>query len=245
MNLTCYVMDGYTVNIRPAPFEREWMDNTKDRFAYRCLPLNIANAHGWEILCDHTITAIWNGSSARDAITIIDEDGNYPGGVAASHFGYGVLTFHIPALFRTEPGFDLMAQGPINAPKDGITALSGMIETDWSPYSFTMNWKMTRPHHPVRFKGGEPFCLIYPVRRADLESVEPKLTVLSANKELHKQNTQWQANRGSFIADLDTPGSDAQAQKWQRAYYRGMLPYADTPVAPHRTRLRLKPFEKA
>jgi Family of unknown function (DUF6065) len=30
--------------------ERAWMDATDQRFAYRCLPLNIANAHGWEIL---------------------------------------------------------------------------------------------------------------------------------------------------------------------------------------------------
>ena len=41
-----------------------------------------------------------------------------------------------------------MVQGPINRPKDGIAALPGIIETDWSPYSFTMNWMFTRPGTP-------------------------------------------------------------------------------------------------
>jgi hypothetical protein len=178
-------------------------------------------------------------------VVVRADSGARPEDLPVALFGLGTFTFHVQGLFRTPPGWNLWVSGPPNTAKDGAAALGGIVETDWSPYSFTMNWKMTRPHHPVRFKGGEPFCLIYPVRRADLESVEPKLTVLSADKELHKQNTEWQANRGSFIADLDTPGSDAQAQKWQRAYYRGMLPYADTPVEQHRTRLRLKPFEKA
>ena len=30
-------------------------------------------------------------------------------------------------------------------PKDGISALSGVIETDWLLYNFTVNWIFTRP----------------------------------------------------------------------------------------------------
>ena len=62
-----------------------------------------------------------------------------------------------------------MVQGPINRPKDGIAALSGIIETDWSPYSFTMNWMFTRPGTPVRFEKGEPYCHIFPVSCGALE----------------------------------------------------------------------------
>ena len=48
MKLTAYVVDGHSVDIRPAPVERDWMDATDQRYAYRCLPLSIANAHGWK-----------------------------------------------------------------------------------------------------------------------------------------------------------------------------------------------------
>ncbi len=49
--LDCYLPEGQTISIRPAPQTRAWMDATPDQYAYRCLPLNIANSHGWELLC--------------------------------------------------------------------------------------------------------------------------------------------------------------------------------------------------
>jgi uncharacterized protein DUF6065 len=147
MKLIAHVIDGHHVDIRPAPVERDWMEATSQRFAYRCLPLNIANAYGWEVLCNASFLAMWTGGSGIDAIVIEPEPGTIA--PAVSHFGHGILTFHLPCLFRTEPGAELMVQGPINRPKDGIAALSGIIETDWSPYSFTMNWIFTRPDTPV------------------------------------------------------------------------------------------------
>ena len=50
MKLTAHVIDGHTLDIRPAPRERDWMDRTAQHYAYRCLPLDMANGHGWELL---------------------------------------------------------------------------------------------------------------------------------------------------------------------------------------------------
>ena len=50
MDLTCFLHPGWQPLIRPAPARRDWMDATPESFAYRCLPLDIANAHGWELL---------------------------------------------------------------------------------------------------------------------------------------------------------------------------------------------------
>src|ERR1700760_4807538 len=132
MKLSAFVVDGHTVDIRPAPVERDWMDNTDQRYAYRCLPLSIANAHGWEILCAEAFTAVWDGGQAMEAVKVTPDDPDTRVPPAIGHFGSGVLTFHVSCLFRTEPGYDLMVQGPINAPKDAIAALAGVIETDWS-----------------------------------------------------------------------------------------------------------------
>jgi len=140
--LTAYIIDGHDVRIRPAPVERQWMDDSDRRFAYRCLPLNIANAHGWELLCTTAFSAIWDGGKSLDSVHVTVGPDATPS--AISHFGSGILTFHVPCLFRTDPGIDLYATGPVNRPKDGIAALSGIIETDWSPYTFTMNWLFTR-----------------------------------------------------------------------------------------------------
>jgi Family of unknown function (DUF6065) len=105
---------------------------------------------------------------------------------AISHFAHGILTFHLPCLFRTEAGYDLMVHGPINRPKDGIAPLSGVIETDWAPYSFTMNWIFTRPGTQVSFAQGEPFCHVFPVKRGELEAIEPQLRLLSEEPELKR-----------------------------------------------------------
>ncbi len=45
MKLICHPVSGITPRIVPAPTERRWMDDTPNGFAYRCLPMNIANAH--------------------------------------------------------------------------------------------------------------------------------------------------------------------------------------------------------
>lgn len=241
MKLTAYVIDGHRIDIRPAPVDRDWMEATNERFAYRCLPLNIANAHGWEILCASGFTAIWDGGSPLEAITIDADQGATT--TAISHFGHGTLTFHIPCLFRTEPGFDLMAQGPVNRPKDGIAPLSGVIETDWAPYTFTMNWIFTRPGLAVRFERGEPFCHIFPVGRGQLAAVEPELKLLSAEPELERQFKTWTASRSQFISELQQPESEAQADRWQKLYYRGLAPDGKISTIDHHvTRLRLRPF---
>ncbi len=243
MKLIAYMIDGHQMDIRPAPVEREWMDNTGERFAYRCLPLNIANAHGWEIACPSSFSAVWNGNQDLAAINVrFDDPDAQP--FAISHFGHGTLTFHIPCLFRTDPGWDLMVQGPINRPKDGIAALSGIIETDWAPYTFTMNWIFTQPEVDVYFEKGEPFCHIFPVQRGLLASIEPEMKLLSSEPELQGQYQAWNESRLKFNAELQQPGSPAQAERWQKLYYRGLSPDG-TPagIEDHSTRLRLRPFK--
>jgi hypothetical protein len=243
MKLAAYVIDGHHLDIRPAPLERDWMDKSDQRYAYRCLPLDIANAHGWEVLCPAAFTAWWTGYAGLDQIHIKSAGDAEP--PAVSHFGQGVLTFHLPCLFRTEPGYDLMVQGPINRPKDAIAPLAGVIETDWAPYSFTMNWIFTRAQQPVHFAQGEPFCHIFPVKRGELEAIVPELHLLSEAPELKRQFESWSQSRLQFNADLKQPDSEARAERWQKHYYRGHDVEAQPAATEgHRTRLRLRPFAK-
>jgi hypothetical protein len=50
MDLIAYLHPGWAPLVRPAPATRPWRDDTPKAFAYRCLPLKIANGHGWEVL---------------------------------------------------------------------------------------------------------------------------------------------------------------------------------------------------
>jgi hypothetical protein len=187
---------------------------------------------------------MWNGNTDLAAINIAFDDKEAQP-FAISHFGHGTLTFHIPCLFRTEPGWDLMAQGPINRPKDGISALTGIIETDWAPYTFTMNWIFTQPEVDVYFEKGEPFCHVFPVQRGVLTSVEPEIKQISSAPDLLRQYQMWNDSRVKFNTDLAQPGSQAQVQRWQKMYYQGLSPDGTAGNEDHITRLRLRPFTSA
>jgi hypothetical protein len=151
---------------------RAWMESTDARFANRCLPMLIANQAGWMLLSEHAFTVTWDGGGGLDSVTIEPRSGPkpYP---AASHFGHGILTFSLPFLFKTSPGYNLLVRGPPNLPKDGIAPLEGLVETDWSPATFTVNWQLTRPDVPVTFEVGEPIAMLVPQARGELERFRP------------------------------------------------------------------------
>jgi hypothetical protein len=135
-----------------------------------------------------------------------------------------------------------MVQGPINRPKDAISPLTGIVETAWCPYTFTMNWIFTRPGLAVRFEKGEPICHIYPIRRRELDRMAPELQRLSDNPALKHQLDVWSKSRTKFNSELKEPQSAAAANKWQKHYYRGQDAEGNQTNHDHYTRLRLAPF---
>jgi uncharacterized protein DUF6065 len=215
------------VEIVPAPRKRAWMSG-RASYAQRCLPMVIANESGWFLLNPTRFSAVWTGADAHDAVEV-RYDGARPSHARASgEFGFGILTFGVPYLFRTPRGVDLLARGPSNWPKDGVAPLEGLVETDWAVATFTMNWKLTRPGHLVTFEAGEPFCMIVPQQRADLETFRPVRRSLSSEPATRAATKQWAERRdGAQIRRfLDThrgveiPGRDS----WEKDYYRGTAP---------------------
>jgi len=245
VELTAYLHPGWTPLIRPAPATRAWMDATPESFAYRCLPLNIANAHGWEVLTPFGFEAVWNGTPGTEAITITTDPGAEPARAPVSLFGQGVLTFHIEAIMRTPPGWDLWVGGSPNRQKDGIAPLTGVVETDWSPFTFTMNWRFTRPGQPVRFEAMEPFCFLFPVQRGAVEAFEPAFAPLGADPDTEKRFRAWSEARDAFHAKMQREPPKAPADRWQKHYYRGVDVSGAVLVPDHRAKLRLKPFDRA
>jgi hypothetical protein len=244
MELICYLHPGWAPLIRPAPARRGWMDNTPESFAYRCLPLNIANAHGWEVLSPCGFDAIWNGEAGTDAIRIQLAADAAPERAPVSLFGQGVITFHIEGIFRTPEGWNLFIGGSPNRGKDGIAPLSGVVETDWSPFTFTMNWRFTRPGHWVHFDAMEPICFLFPVERAVLQNFAPKFEPLDADPATLARFQAWSRARDEFHARMQDHPPPTPADRWQKHYYLGVDANGETLVADHLTKLRLQPFDR-
>lgn len=230
--------DPHRIEIEPAPLARDWMDATDSKFPYLCLPMNIANTHGWNLKCPAGFSATWDGGKGIKAITITrDADDGRP--VGYSNFGYGVLTFSAHGHFRTPPGIDLFVTGPLNQPKHGLCALSGIVENDWSDFFFTMNWLFTAPHHTIRFEKGEPYCTIFPVPRGLIEEFDPIIMSGKENPDLWQRYSAHVLSRIDWRKDKNKKGTIASKKKWQRDYFSGPL---EAPGVAHKTKLKVRPF---
>lgn len=240
MRLICYPIGERRPDIRCAPVERSWMSAS---FAHRCLPLNVANSFGWQLLNPVPFIAAWGGSEDKRSVQIVpvarEDEVLKP--TASSHFGSGILTFSTDALFRTDPGYNLWVTGPLNELKRGIQPLTGIVETDWLPFTFTMNWKFTDANVQIEFDRGEPFCTIFVVPRGLTEKVEPSYADLADDPVLGEQYRAWRESRDKFNAELKTAGSDARQVQWQKHYFRG-TDIQGNKITEHRTRLRQSEF---
>lgn len=224
----------------PASATRAWMAATPERFANRCLPLLIANQAGWLVLNCAPVRLLWSGSNSLGGVTI-EYEHRPPAYHATSHFGHGIVTWNLPFLFRTPPGYNLLARGPANWIKDGAYPLEGIIETDWLPATFTMNWILTRPGVSIKFDADEPLCMLVPQRRGELEEFQPEIRKIADDPDTRSSYEAWLRNRAQFLHDLKHPDSQAVSESWQKHYFQGKMPDASTAPS-HQTRLRLRPF---
>lgn len=245
LDLICYVYPAWDPRILAASPRRGWMDDTPDRFAYRCLPLNIANAHGWEMLSPCGFEAEWNGGGAVGDVEVRPDPGTPEHLAPVALFGQGVLTFHVAGLLRTPPGFNLWVGGPPNSAKDGIAPLGGVIETDWAPFSFTMNWRFTRANHRIRFEENEPFCFFFPVERGLAERVRPRVAPIEEAPDLKAKFEAWSKSRDAFQTRVAADPPPAPADRWQKFYYRGTDAAGAPGPADHQAKLRLAEFAGA
>ena len=241
LSITAYHVVEEPMPLRTADKPRDWMDELPERFAYRCLPLAIANQVGWEILNPSGFTARWSGKDGLDAISITF-DGE-PSALVGSHFGHGVLTFSLGYLFRTTKAHNLWVKGPANRPKDGIAPLEGIIETDWAPFTFTMNWQFTRKRLKVRFEKDEPIATVVPYPRHYLAKFDPVEKNLNEDAKLYQQYVQWREDRLKFNEELKQPGSAAADKGWQRSYMKGE-DNAGQVFAGHETKLKIRDFRR-
>jgi hypothetical protein len=241
MKLECFATSLRPPDIVPGRPERAWMESFEGRHPYRCLPLTMANTTGWDILCPVGFTAEWNGGAHQSDITL-KPDHPHPDfhEFAKSHFSTGVVTLHTGYLFRTPPGWSMWCMGPPNHIKDGIQPLAGLVETDWLPFPFTMNWRFTRPGR-VRFERGESFCFITLAQDKPLEEMEVVQRSMDSDPDLRAQYDAWVARRAEFYERLRKGDEATIKEAWQRFYFRGEMP-DDTGPAPkrHVNKRRLK-----
>jgi hypothetical protein len=224
--------------LSPCKGNRDWMDASQQKFAYRCLPLVMANQAGWLITCPLNFRVVWDGSERLQGLSMHFPQGEGANaGQVRSHFGMGILTFSIPWLFRTSPGYGLWVKGPANMPRDGLSPLEGIVETDWAPYTFTMNWKITRPDYVIDFAVGDPIALIVPFPLDMPEAVLPRLRTMQEQPSLANDYASFHRERAAALRKLHASNEPA----WSMSYMKGHRPDGSV-VEEHRKAFKLREF---
>lgn len=225
-------------SLEPAASRRDWMDQTPYKGANRCLPMVIANQAGWIVKSPCGFKATWNGKNNPTDLTIeVQENPAIYSKQIASVFGSGIVTFSLPWLFRTPPGIGLLVRGPMNTPRPDAVPLDGLVETNWSPATFTMNWKLMKSKSPVWFRKDEPICHLMPYPLDLLESMQARTAPVSEDAELEKQFNEWKHSRHVQFQQ----GSAEPTKHYRLDYLKGVR--ADGSPAPdHRTGLKLSSF---
>jgi hypothetical protein len=238
--LIAYSAWGTHVKVVPAWKRREWMDSTDRGFAYHCLPMALANESGWFVLAAHDATAIWNGGPeiADLAVHVNCEPALVH---AMSAVGSGIITWTVPYLFRTPRNWNLLCRGPANIVKDGVAPLEGLVETDWSYASFSMNWKFTRPGR-VDWKAGEPIGMLVPQYRGEIERFVPRVVPMADDPDVQAGYTTWIRDRQQFLALLRNGDEAAIRQKFQKHYFTGKTNTGEA-FEYHQKAREVKPFE--
>lgn len=243
--LQCHRRDGTGWNWGWAPRRRDWMDATPSHHAYRCLPLTIANQTGWWIDNPVGFTAVWSGDRQPGSIDFwFDAAAEVWSGWITNQFGEGIITWNTPFLFRTRPaGSRLLILGPINYFKPNLHPLTALIESDWIGMSFTMNWKVERPHEPIRYNMGEPLFQAVPLAGnvcADLEGAAVRYRRLADDAEAAHSYREWQQARDQFHRRKAL--GEVRADDWQKDYFHGPDGVGRAADAEHRTKLTPPPI---
>ncbi len=214
------------LEIVPGGKQREWMDDTVDKYAYRCLPLQIANTLGWDVYAPCDFVVNWNGSAHVKDLHINFEREVHP--FCVSNFGHGIFTMHTGYIFKTEPGWDMLCTGPINQPVEFASAMTGVVETSWLNFSFTMNWKLHKPG-TYYWDKRVPVARLIPIPHE--YDVETEVTNLNDESEVLEEYKIWCQDRDQITKDSalahnqekDVGGVEyaKKSTHWEKNYYTG------------------------
>ena len=120
---------GHPVKIEQTRIQRDWMDVTDNKHAYKCFPVSQANTIGWSVSFLHDIEFIWDGiSDTSDShVTILKDEGN----VAYTTRANATISFESGLYFKTEQDMSILSISPPNYFIDGASAFTSIISTSF------------------------------------------------------------------------------------------------------------------
>jgi hypothetical protein len=106
-----------------------------------------------------------------------------------------------------------------------------------------MNWRLTRPHHPVVFRRGDPLCVVVPYPRDYAERFRAREVELADRPETAERFHAWLDARWAHRDEMLEGRKRGERVPFQDDYLHGRDRRGGR-FEPHQTRLRLATFER-
>lgn len=168
-NVKVYKRSGHRVQIEQTRVQRDWMDNTDDRHAYKCFPLSLANSIGFSISFLDDIEFIWDGisDSTPDHVKVLQGQD-----LCSTTRGNATINFHCDMIFQTESNISMLSIAPPNYFIDGAMPFTSIISTSFYYDTFPIAWKITRPNTNILIPAGTPVATLIPISLTEFSKTE-------------------------------------------------------------------------
>jgi hypothetical protein len=227
-----YLDDYNELLIEPLKAKRFWMDNLPEKIAYRCIPINVANQYGWQVLSPIEFCANWNGGNLSEDIQVHYHD-NCKSNFASSHFGSGILSIVPDFILKTNEDISIYVRGIPNMFMDGIHPIEGVVETDWLPFTFTFNYQFTKPGEII-FKKNQPLFSFFPIKRGFIESFKTNKDFIVNNNDLNEEYIAYKDARINYQKNNNLNG--------QKFYSKTKTPTKKHNIKTHQKQIPLDNF---
>ncbi len=220
--------DSDVASLEQLQAHRDWMDETDDRHAYMCFPLNLTNRLGWAISFPEDLRFVWDGitSPSPDHVKILE-------GEKFIHAARGnaTISFLTGLKFKTDPQTSILAMPVPNLFVRGAQCYTTIMSTSFYIHMLPIAWRLTEPNLEIHIPAGTPVATVLPISLTDLqENFE-----LEISDEL-PGDEYWEEVRKYGDATIIKNG----AGDWSKMYREG-LDYNGNVVGQHETKsIRLK-----
>lgn len=164
--LNAYKKGPHAFNIAPLSVQRDWMDATSDKHAYRCFPVTLANTIGWTVSAKEDISFIWDGTTSEDGSHVKILKGE---SISYTGRGQGTVSFLTGLVFRSEKDISLMVLPLPNYFITDFVPLSSVISTSFYPHDFPLAIKALKENKEIEIKAGQPIATILPISLSKLK----------------------------------------------------------------------------
>jgi len=172
--ITINVVGNGPYSISPSSLKRDWMTETYNSHAYRCLPLTSANTHGWTVNLEEDCLVEWNGNNESNSVKIISGPGE-------ENVAGGYVTFRLPYVFSTPKEYYLWCSGQPNYTREDMSPMNAIVRTDWYPSTFQFTWKLNKTGK-ILFEKGMPLMFFMPYPKNLIDNVEIQMYDIEINK---------------------------------------------------------------